>query len=128
MISKISKLMQDKIIKKIEDIWDYGFITTSCTYSDKSIAVKDINNLIEQFRPEYAILLNDSMEYGKIFETENTSLDIYYCKKLLLMNPTYYKDIEDVLYGEGINMKIYRNGKELMILNKLQIFIRQEEN
>jgi hypothetical protein len=70
--------------------------------------MSEISRLIEQIRPDYAILLNGYMEDNQVFEMENMFPDKYYCKKLLITSPGFYtKRLKEIFNQYGINIKVY---------------------
>lgn len=76
---------------------------------ERVLTLDKLNNLIEQLRPKHAILLSDYIEDDKIFEIENYLPNKYYCKKLLLINTSYYENKLQTLFEKyGINLRVYK--------------------
>lgn len=108
-------MIQKHIDDKIEELFKATFCkdiytntSTSSTYTEASLTKEKLNNLIEQLRPEHAILLNNYVPIGEIFDIDNYLPDKYYCKKLLMINTFYYRNkLEDIFERYGANIKVY---------------------
>lgn len=111
----LDTIIQKRIDDQIEKIFRSTFCkdictstSTSSTYTEASLTKEKLDNLIEQLRPEHAILLNNYVPIGEIFEIDNCLPDKYYCKKLLMINTLYYKNkLDDIFKQYGVNIKVY---------------------
>ena len=118
-MTKIEKLVSDAmqeeidlaICKSFESMCDRLKQATSAvpTSTTNSLTIEKLNHLIETLRPEHAILLNKYVDHGRIFVIENYNYDKFYCKKLIIMNRTYYYSVvkNQLEENDGFNIKVY---------------------
>lgn len=108
---EIDKILIDKINDEISKVLGVG-TSTSSTYSTTNscaVSVEDLKLAIKKIRPEYAILLNENIDHGRMFVIENFNYDKFYCKKLIIMNHTYYYSVvkNQIEEDDGFNIKVY---------------------
>ena len=88
IIRKIVEDIQKEIDKIFENNIEHSCTCTTAT-TENTLTKEKLDEMLELFKPEYAILIYNEIPFNQVFKVANFNED-YYCKKLLVMSNTSY--------------------------------------
>lgn len=77
-------------------------------FNKEQLNLEKLNEAIKKCKPGYAVIINEFIPEGKVFEIENYSPEKYFCHKLLVMNRIHYETtVKEIANKNGVRLKVY---------------------